>query len=235
MSLPKISYPLFDVVIPSSGKAIKMRPFLVKEEKILLMAQTTGNPKDIVDSIKQVVHNCIIDDINADNLTTFDIEFLFVRLRSRSVNNKIEILYRDVDDDKQYPVEVDLDKVEIKTHPDHTNKIQINPNIGIILKYPNTDMIERMGTVESEVDIYFEIIKYCVDKIYDEENVYNLSDYSQQEVDDFLSTLDVSTFKNIQKFLDTMPKLHYEASYTTEAGVEKKIVLQSLNDFFMLG
>lgn len=235
MSLPKINYPLFDVVIPSTKTSVKMRPFLVREEKILLLAQTTGNPKDVVDSITQVVNNCIVDKYDVSKLTTFDIEYLFVKLRSKSVNSKIDILYRDPDDEKQYKIEVDLDNVEIVSDPEHNNKIQINPSVGIILKYPHTDMIDRMSDIDSEVDMYFEIVKYCIDKIYDDESVYEVSDYTAEELDEFTSTLNVSTFKQIQKFIETMPKLHYEAKYTTEGGTTKTIVLQSLNDFFMLG
>lgn len=236
MNLPKINYPLFDVTIPSTGAVVKMRPFLVKEEKILLLAQTTGNPKDVIDSITQVVNNCVIDpSFDTTKLTTFDIEYMFVKLRSRSVNNKIDILYRDPDDEKQYQIEIDLDKVEVQKHPEHSNKIDINSSVGIILRYPHVDMVEKLSNVSTEVDLYFEVVKYCIEKIYDEEQVYNVADYTDEDLNEFMSTLDVSTFKKIQKFIDTMPKLYYEASYVTESGKDKKIVLQSLNDFFMLG
>ena len=149
MSLPKIEYPLFDVVIPSTGVSVKMRPFLVKEEKILLFAQTTGNPKDIVGSIQQVVNNCIVENIDVTKLTTFDIEYLFVKLRARSVNNEIEIFYKDPEDEQQYKILVDLEKVEVLKNDKHSNKIEINPNVGIILKYPHTDMMEHLETVKS--------------------------------------------------------------------------------------
>jgi len=235
MSLPKLSYPLFDVVIPSTGKKIKMRPFLVKEEKILLLAQTSENPSEIVEAIKQVIELCATDPSKVQELTTFDIEYLFVKLRSKSVNNKIDILYRDPDDQQQYKVVVDLDKVEIKKDPNHTTKIELTKDMGVIMKYPSTDIAAKMGVVESEVDLFFELVKLCLDKVYDAENVYNIADYSLEEVDEFLATIDVNAFKKIQSFFETLPKLYYETSYTTNEGVEKKVILQNLNDFFMLG
>jgi len=235
MSLPKIKYPLFDVTIPSLQKKVKMRPFLVKEEKLLLIAQSTGNPADTMNAIKQVINNCFVDDVDVDMLTTFDLEYLFVKLRSRSVNNKIEVMYRDPDDNEQYKVVVDLEDVQILNQPGHTNKITINDQLGIILRYPKPDMVDRIGSADSEVDLYFEIVKYCIEKVYDDDNVYNINDYSDEELTEFLSTLDVSTFKQIQNFMETMPKVYYETSYTNKAGVVRKVVLQTLDDFFSLG
>jgi len=234
--LPKISYPLFDVTIPSSGKKIKMRPFLVKEEKILLTAQSTGEQRETILAIKQVVNNCIVDDgVNVDKLATFDLEYLFVKLRARSVNNLIDVTYDDPDDEKQYKIQIDLDKVEIRTDERHSTKIQINDDMGIMLRYPRTDMLQGLDKAESEVDVYFEVIKYCIESVYDAESVYSASETSSEEMDEFITNLDVSTFKQIQLFLETMPKLFYEASYTNSLGTERKVVLQSLNDFFMLG
>lgn len=235
MSLPKISYPLFDVVIPSSTRHIKMRPFLVKEEKILLIAQTSDDPKDVVLAIKQVVNNCVVDQMDIDDLTTFDLEYLFVKLRARSINNIIEVTYSDSEDEQQYKLQVNLDEVVINTDPRHDPKIKINDVFGLILKYPKTDMLQAVSKATSEVDIYFEVIKYCIDKVYDEDNVYDTKDYTDEELTEFVAGLDVNTFKQIQLFLETMPKLHYETSYTNSAGTERKVVLQNLNDFFILG
>ena len=235
MSLPKINYPLFDVVIPSSTKSIKMRPFLVKEEKILLTAQSSSDPRDVVLAIKQVVNNCIVDTFDIENLTTFDLEYLFVKLRSRSINNIIEVTYNDPEDEKQYKIAVDLDKVEIQKDERHNSNIKITDNLGLMLRYPKTDMLQSLEKATSEVDIYFEVIKYTIDKVYDEENVYNANDYSDEDLNEFVTTLDVNTFKQIQLFLETMPRLYYEASYTNSLGTERKVVLQNLNDFFILG
>jgi hypothetical protein len=235
MSLPKINYPLFDVTIPSTDEKIKMRPFLVKEEKILLMAQTTGSAQDIVTSITQVVNNCIVGDININTLTTFDLEYLFIKLRARSVNNKIDVLYKDDEDGLQHKLEVDLDKIEISRDPEHNNNIKINDNLGLILRYPRTDMMKNLSEAKNEVDLYFEVVKNTIEKIYDADSVYNVSDYTEEELDEFLAALDVGSFKQVQKFLETMPKLKYEATYTNSLGNQKTITLSNLNDFFMLG
>jgi hypothetical protein len=237
MKLPKIEYPLFDVTIPSTGKEIKMRPFLVKEEKLLLIAQTSTNPSETVNAITQVVNNCVIDeDVDVTKLPTFDIEYLFIKLRSRSVNNIIEVLYTDSDDGEQYKVAINLDEVEIKRNPSHTNKVSIGDSMGIILKYPDSAVAEENADIGmNEVDIYFNVLKHCLESVYDEENVYDIADYSDAEVDDFIQTLDIDTFKKVQHFLETTPRVYYETSYTNNAGDEKKVVLQNLNDFFMLG
>jgi len=235
MALPKLSYPLFDVVIPSSNKKVKMRPFLVREEKILLIAQSSGDPKQSLDAITQVIESCFVDSVDIKTLTTFDIEYLFVKLRSKSVNNKIEILYRDADDNEQYKIEINLDDVEIKKDTSHTNKIQLTNDMGIVMRYPPLDIADKITQVETEVDLFFQLISVCIDQIYDEEKVYNISDYKTEEVEEFLSSLDVNAFKKIQKFFETTPKLYYEASYKTKDGNTKKLVLQNLNDFFTLG
>lgn len=235
MSLPKINYPLFDVVIPSSSKHLKMRPFLVKEEKILLTAQTSNDPKDVVLAIKQVVNNCIVDQFNIEDLTTFDLEYMFVKLRARSINNIIDVTYNDPDDGQQYKLQINLDEVEILTDPKHDRNVKINDTFGLILKYPKTDMLQSVSKATTEVDLYFEVVKYCIDKVYDEDEVYEAKDYSDEELTEFVTGLDVNTFKQIQLFLETMPKLHYETSYKNSEGTERKVVLQNLNDFFILG
>jgi T4 bacteriophage base plate protein len=238
MKLPKLEYPIFDVTIPSNGKTIKMRPFLVKEEKLLLIAQTTGSPIETVNAIKQVVNNCILDEsVDIEDITTFDLEYLFIKLRARSVNNVIDILYRDPEDQQQYKVTVNLDNVQVKRDPEHNTKIEINDDMGIILKYPRSDIATSGDPIgeDGEVNLYFKVIKGCLKSVYDSENVYEVSDYSNEEVEEFIQTLDVNTFKKVQKFLETMPRVYYETSYTNNEGVEKQVILQNLNDFFMLG
>ncbi len=235
MALPTLSYPLFEVVIPSTSKKAKLRPFLVREEKILLLAQTSEDPSDVIKSIHQVIQSCMIKPQDAENLTTFDLEYLFVKLRSKSVSNIIELLYKDPDDGEQYKVIVNLDDVEIKKNKEHTTKIEFSKDLGVIMKYPSLDIGEKIKQVDTEVDLFFQLITLCLDKIYDAETVYNASEYSMEEIEDFVSSLDVNAFKKIQQFFETTPKLFYETSYTTKDGKEKKVVLQNLNDFFSLG
>lgn len=235
MSLPKITHPIFTIEIPSMKTKVRFRPFLVKEEKILLMAQASGNIKEIILSLKQVINNCALDEIDIDELTTFDLEYVFVRLRAHSVNNIIELSYVDQEDGKKYDFEVDLNKVELVVNPLHTNKIKITDEIGLVLKYPKPKVTDEAGDVETELDLFFVMMKECIDYIYDDSKKYMAKDYTKEELDEFLSTLDVSTFKEIQNFFTTLPKLYYKIEYTNELGNHREIELQSLNDFFMLG
>jgi hypothetical protein len=236
MSLPKISYPIFELELPSTKQKIKYRPFLVKEEKILLTAQVSGEAEDVVNSIRQVINNCILSEgVNIDSLTTFDLEYLFIKIRSKSVNNIIKLAYRDLEDDKRYEVEVDLDEIKILEDPNHSNKVEITDSMGMIMKYPSADIASSLKILDGEMDIFFEVLKGCIESIYDSESVYKVSDYSSEELDEFVQSLDVNTFKKIQDFFATMPRLHYEVKYTNSLGNEKVIPLTTLNDFFSLG
>lgn len=236
MALPKISHPIFELTLPSSKKVIKYRPFLVKEEKILLMAMQGEEPEEIINSIQQVINNCIIsEDVKIEDLATFDLEYLFVKIRAKSVNNVIKLTYRDLEDDKKYDVEVNLDEVEVKFDPEHTNKIEVNKEQGFYLKYPKIDVSEKLKQASGETEIFFEVLKYCIEKIYDGDNVYLSSEASPEELDEFIQSLDVKSFKKIQNFFATMPKIYYEVKYTNSLGKEKVIPLSTLNDFFSLG
>lgn len=236
MALPKINYPIYDLTLPSTKQAIKYRPFLVKEEKILLAAQVSGETADVVNSIRQVINNCILtENVNIDSLTTFDLEYLFIKIRAKSVNNVITLAYRDLDDDKRYEVEVDLDTIEIKEDPNHTNKIDIGNGYGLIMKYPSADIATSVKILDGEMDVFFEVLKGCIEAVYDSENIYKASETSAEELDEFIQSLDVNTFKKIQDFFTTMPKLYYEVKYTNSLGKEKVIPLTTLNDFFSLG
>ena len=235
MALPKLDHPIFELKVPSLKRTAKFRPFLVKEEKILLMAQTSGDPKEIILAIKQVINNCIQENTDVDNLTTFDLEFLFVKLRSKSVNNVIELVYTDPDDEEKYKINVNLDEIEILEDPSHTNKIEINRQMGIILRYPRVDIINGIEKADDETSMFFEILKHSVDTIYEGDKVYKANEYKVEEIEEFLQSLDVNTLKKLQDFYTTMPKMHYVARYTTKDGKEKELVLSNLNDFFMLG
>lgn len=235
MSLPKISHPTFSVVVPSTKQKARLRPFLVREEKILLLAQTTDDPADVSDAIKQVINNCLVDKLDVEDLTTFDMEYLFLKLRAKSVGNMIELKYTDPEDNETYDLSINLDDVEIKTFPEHTNKVEITPNTGIVLRYPRAEMAAVLKQAQSEVDILFETIKYCIDKIYDGEELYDVSNYSPEEINEFVDNLNVETFRKIQNFFETMPRLYHEAKYKAKKnGKEKMLVLSTLTDFFTL-
>lgn len=234
MSLPKITHPTFSVTVPSTTEKIRMRPFLVREEKILLLAQTSDDPGDISDAIKQVINNCAQDKLNVDDLTTFDLEYLFLKLRAKSVGNVIDLKYTDPVDENVYDIKVNLDDVEIIRDPEHTNKIEITKDTGLVLRYPKADMANDIKNIQTEIDLLFGVIKYCIETVYDKDDVYKLADFSGEEVEDFLNSLNVETFQKIQKFFETMPRLHYEVKYKSKQGESRSVVLKTLTDFFTL-
>jgi hypothetical protein len=236
MSLPKLSHPIFELTLPSTKQTLKYRPFLVKEEKILLTAQSSGEAKDIILSIRQVINNCILTEgIDVEDLTTFDLEYLFIKIRAKSVNNIITLTYRDLDDDKKYDVEVDLDTIEVIENPDHNPRVDLENGLQLLMKYPKADLASSLKIVDGELDIFFEVLKNCIDTIYEGETAYKASDYESAELDEFVQSLDVNAFKKIQEFFSTMPKLYHEIKYTNSLGKEKVIPLTNLNDFFTLG
>lgn len=234
MALPKISAPILSFVIPSTQEIKKFRPFLVKEEKILLLAQE-GTESDTIMALKQVITNCCHDFIDVDRLTTFDLEYVFLKLRSKSINNVVKLRFKDREDEKIYDFEVNLDEVEIKVDPEHTNKIKVNDEVGIIMRYPDVSMTNALGDVKSADELFTKVVTYCIDSIYDKEKVYPASEASEEELNEFIDSLDHNTFEKIQKFFDTMPKLYHELKYTNELGNERVIKLESVKDFFTLG
>lgn len=236
MALPKISYPIYELTVPSSKKTIKYRPFLVKEEKLLLMAQSGKDTSEIINTLKQVIGNCILtDNFNVDELASFDLEYFFIKLRSKSIGNEITLTYRDLEDNKKYEVVVNLDDVEMKESDSHINKIEISDKLGLYLKYPTTDSSILNLDDDEQADAIFNIIAECIDTIYDESGTYNTKDYTKEEVNEFVSSLDIKAFEKIQAFFESMPKLYYEVKYTNSLGKEKVIPLTNLNDFFTLG
>lgn len=235
MPLPKLQHPIYELTLPSSSQQVKFRPFLVREEKILLMAKQSEDPKEIVRSIKQIINNCVVEpQIDVEQLSTFDIEYFFLKLRSKSVNNIVSLSYRDLEDEKVYTVEVDLDDVQVKRDPKHSNKIKISEGIGLTMKYPSADLYSRMS-VGNENEAAFSAVKWCIDTVYEDENVYSIKDFSEKEVEDFIQSLDVNSLEKILDFFRTMPKLHYEVKYTNSLGHVRVVELDTLSDFFTLG
>lgn len=234
MSLPKIDQPLFEMKIPSNNKVVKFRPFLVKEEKLLLIAQQSESDRDILRAIKQVLNNCIVDKINVDDLATFDLEYMFLKLRAKSVNNIVKLSYRDNEDDQIYEFEVDLDEIEI-TMKEQNNKIKINDNMGIVMKYPAAAITEQMTEFENEIDLLMFFVKKCIDTIYDEDNVYPAAEASEAELEAFIDSLNLDTFQKIREFFDAMPQLYHKMEYTNKMGNQRTIELNNLRDFFMWG
>ena len=233
MTLPKISYPTYTIKVPSTKKNVKFRPFLVKEEKLLLMAKESENNADILQSIKQIVNNCCLDE-NFDNekLTIFDLEYIFIKLRAFSVDNIVKVSYKDEEDGQNYDFEVDLNAVEVEFPEKNENNIKITDTFGILMKYPSASLYEDKDFLNLEKDYLFELIIRCIDKIYEGDNVFEAKNYTMKELGDFLENLDSKTFVSVQEFLMNSPKLLHVMKYKNSLGNEKEIRLSSLNDFF---
>lgn len=233
MALPKIDQPLFDMTVPSTGKTVTFRPFLVKEEKLLLIAQSSGNDTDMIRAIKQVLGNCIIDDLDIDTLATFDLEYMFIKLRAKSVNNIIKLSYRDNEDDELYDFEVDLDTIELEMPKNVNSKIKITDVVGMTMRYPSASITDKMVEFNNEIELLTFFITNCIDTIYDEENVYIAKEYSDTELGEFLDSLNIDTFEKIREFFETIPKVQHTLNYKNKLGNDRSIVLSSLKDFFM--
>lgn len=234
MSLPKVSQPTFKEIIPSTQKEIIFRPFLVQEEKILLIAQE-GSTSDIIRAIKQVLTNCCTEDINIEELTTFDLEYLFLKLRAKSVNNIVKVSYEDHADGEVRDFEIDLDTIEVEFDPNNDKKIEIQDGIGIMMKFPSADITDKITEFTNEADMMMFFIVNSIDYIYDAENVYPAKEHTEEELVQFLEGLPVPAYEKIKNFFETMPKLYHKIEYTNNEGTLRKIEFNNLRDFFMWG
>jgi hypothetical protein len=239
MALPRIKVPLFDVTVPSTQKDAKFRPFLVKEEKILLIAQAGGTRKEMINALKQIVNNCVVyadgSDLDVESLPTFDLEYLFIKIRAKSVENIVKLKYIDHEDEKTYEFEVNLDELEIQKNPSHTNKITVNDDIGILMKYPTAATVAKLTNDMPSAEMASTMVRECIDKIYDTDTVYIAKESTPKELDEFIDSLSVKAFEEIQKFFETMPKLYHKIEYKNSMGTDRVIELTTVDDFFTLG
>jgi hypothetical protein len=223
-------------MLPSTQQKVSFRPFLVKEEKLLLIAQASDDQADIIRAIKQVISNCITDhSVDVNQFTTFDLEYFFIKLRAKSVQNLITLSYRDNEDQKIYDVQVNLDDIEVVRDRESINVIDVTPSSKITLKYPQISVMDAVKDIDDAVDFNFAIMQACIDTIEDNGNVYKTEDFSREEVQQFLDSLDVNSYQGIQKFIEAMPRLEHTITYTNSNGKVVSIVLKTLTDFFTLG
>jgi hypothetical protein len=236
MMLPKISQPTFTTNLPSDNKKVTFRPFTVREEKILLVAQSAADPQSMVQAMKQIITNCVAEEIDVDTLPSFDIEWLFLQLRAKSVSNIIELRTSD-DDGKEINIKIDLNEVQVKKAT-ISNKVLLSEEqtIGVILRYPTFSVIEKLGNFNGESNdqsqLAFELFKEIVVAIYDAEDVYDVKQAAPGELDEFLQSLNADQFKKIQAFLEDMPYIYMDVNYKTSKGEDKSFRLQGLQDFF---
>jgi hypothetical protein len=238
MPLPKISTPTYELELPSNGKKIKYRPFLVREEKLLVLAMESEDPKQITTAIKSVIKNCIeTRGIKVETLPTFDIEYLFLNIRGKSVGEEVELNIICQDDGKTtVPVKILLDDIKVVKNPEHTNKIKLDDSLMMEMKYPSLDQFIKSNfdfNSDNAMDQSFDLIASCIDKIYNEEEVWDTGDVTKKELEEFLDQLNSSQFKQIEKFFETMPKLSHTFNVKNpNTGVESEIVLEGLSSFF---
>jgi hypothetical protein len=236
MSLPKIMYPQFEVLVPSMSKKMKFRQFLVKEEKILLVAKTSNDDNDILTAIQQVVQNCSLDSsFDVNKISVFDLEYLFLKIRSLSVSNIIKLSYKDFEDEQVYDFEINLDEVNIEMPKDVSNKINIYGKNGVVMRYPPASIYSDKDFLNSTAEeAAVELMIRCIDKIYDEDSVYEAKNFNREELLEFVNQIDIKSFEKINEFLATAPKLKHIITYKNSLGNDRKIELSSLNDFFTL-
>ena len=238
MPLPKIATPTYELELPSTGKSIKYRPFLVKEEKVLVIALESEDTKQITNAIKAVLKNCVLTKgIKVENLPTFDIEFLFLNIRGKSVGEEIEVNIVCPDDgETNVPVFIDLDSIQVEKDDDHTNQIKLDDDLMMEMKYPSLEQFIKNNfdfQEGNQMDQSFELIATCIDKIYNEDEVWATADFTKKEVKEFLESMNSSQFKEIEKFFESMPKLKHTIEVTNpNTKVKSEVVLEGLASFF---
>jgi rubrerythrin len=244
MALPKLDVPTYEVNLISTGKPVRFRPFLVKEQKLFLMASESNDANEVVKTIRQVLKNCILDDIDVDNLPTFDLEYLFMNLRARSVEEVVELQYKcnnnvkdeDGHDKKCTGVvnfKMNLLEVQATKDPNHTNKIQITENLGICFKYPTFEMVQKYDDL-SENQIMMNILVDCIDYIYDKENIYYAKDTPRKELEEFVDNLQQKDVEKFEKFFDTLPEIKKDVHFKCpKCGYEEDITIKGMQNFFV--
>jgi len=238
MPLPKIVAPTYELELPSTGETIKYRPFLVKEEKVLVIALESEETKQITNAIKSVIKNCILTKgIKVEALPTFDIEYLFLNIRGKSVGESIKVNIICPDDEiTEVVAEIDIDSIKVQKDDDHTNQVKIDDNIMMVMKYPSLEQFIKSNFEfkdQNAMDQSFDLISSCIDSICSGEEVWAAADCTKKEVTEFLESMNSSQFKGIEKFFETMPKLSHTIKVTNpNTKVESEVVLEGLASFF---
>ena len=237
MTLPRINVPEYSLVVPSTDEEIKFRPFLVKEEKLLLMAQETGDELSLYNAIKNLIKNCCFDKIDTDNLPLFDIEYIFLQIRAKSVGEVAQIQITCPDDEETTVlIDVDLTKIQVQMGDDHNARIQLTDDIGLLMTYPNLATVLTMQNKDEETsgaDAMFKMIQECMYQIWHGEETFDAMDYSIKDKKDFIESLNHEQFEKIQQFFETMPTVKKEVEVTNpNTQVVSKVNIEGMNSFF---
>lgn len=237
MALPMNSTPIYSLTVPSSGKEVKYRPFLIKEEKALLLAHQSEDTKVMVDSLKNVIKDCIKDNIDVNDLATFDLEYIFTQIRAKSVGELVELYLKcDTCEDEKAVAKVDIDltALQVDKSADHSTRINLFDDVGVVMKYPTIDVIKKLENIENaDLDQVFNIVVECIDSIYTTNELFHAKEQTKAELLEFLNNLSSDQFKKIQSFFETMPKLKKDIKYTCPVcNKEHEKTLEGLNSFF---
>ena len=238
MPLPKIATPTYELELPSTGKPIQYRPFLVKEEKLLVLALESEDMKQITTAIKSVIKGCIqTKGIKVESLPTFDIEYLFLNIRGKSVGEEVEVSVIAPDDgETEVKLTIGLDEIKVKKNDDHTRQIKLDDSLMMEMKYPSLEQFISSNfdfSDKNQMEQSFDLIASCIDKIYSEEEVWAADDFTKKEVKEFLEQMNSTQFKEIEKFFETMPKLSHTLSVKNpKTKKTNDVVLEGLASFF---
>ena len=236
MALPKIAVPTYELEIPSNKEKITYRPFLVKEEKLLLLAMETEQEADMLNAIKQIINNCTFENVDVESLPLFDVEYIFLNIRAKSVGEVIDLKLLCEDDGKTYAdVVINVDDINIEFQENHTNHIVLNDDVSLFMDYPQMEVMSALGSAQdADVDFVFKIIKKSIKQVVDGETIHERTDFTEKELDEFLESLNTKQFKAIQEFFETMPKLKHEVKFKNPKTKKmNKVTLEGLNSFFV--
>ena len=237
MALPKLTTPTYELEVPSTDEKIKYRPFLVREEKILLIAMESEKTEDVIQAVKDIVSECTFNKVDLGKMPIFDVEYIFLNIRAKSVGEVSNLRLLCPDDGETYAdVEVNLSEVAVQVEKDHTNKIELTDEMGIYMTYPTIDSFSTTGITDVTASNMLEVITTCIAQIYDKkgEDVFDAKDQTQEELVEFIEQLNTKQFRDVQKFFDTMPKLKHTVKIKNpKTEVETDVLLQGLNDFFV--
>ena len=233
MALPKLASAKFELTLPSTGEKVEYRPFLVKEEKALMIAQSTGKQDDIMRAVKDVITSCTFEKVDASKLPIFDLEYIFINLRAKSVGEIVKLMVTCPDDNTtQVQVEVDLTKIECHKEVGHDTNIRLTDEIGLIMDYPKVNSVQELD-LENEMESTFEVIKSCVRQVYDSNNVYEKMDMEKTDLDEFVESMSHEQFERVQNFFNTLPKVkHIVKVKNPKTGADGEVVLEGMQDFF---
>ena len=234
MALPKIDTPTYTLELPSTGEKVKYRPFLVKEQKILMMAEESENEEEIMDTVGKLVSSCTFDKINVQDAALFDIEYIFLQLRSKSVGETVELNITCPDDNKtRTDITINLEDIDVHMEATHNNEISVTDDITIFMRYPTLKDMTNIGTDTSDVATVFNLIKRCISEIHDGDKIYNRIDISEKEIEEFVDNLPSGIFENLGEFFNSMPKVQHPVKVknpkTKKTG---EIVIEGIQSFF---